>query len=176
MLILYNTGGSQQIRLAQQMPPQYWEPIKRMAVRLLRESVASSAAAFLDKYPFEMWQGTNNFGDEFELLYYKAPLNKYLEIENRLIFCKPEAAGIADAMEKLSRAIRFVAVDIDTDAEEAVSAPQLEITSDVVERALSDFEVLAHSKGGAVSGVDRLHTALHGYFEAVCNEAHIAFN
>jgi hypothetical protein len=124
-----------------------------------------------------MWQGTNSFGDEFGLLYYKAPLNKYLEIENRLIFCKHEATEIAGAMEKLNHAIRFVAVDIDTDAEaEEVSAPQLEITSEVVERALSDFEVLAHSKGGAVSAVDRLHTALHGYFEAVCNEAHISFN
>jgi hypothetical protein len=175
MLILYHTGGSQQVTLVQAMQHQFWEPIKRMAIRLLRESVSSSAAAFLEKYPFEMWQGTNDFADEFELLYYKAPLNKYIEIENRLIFCRPEAKVIADAMEKLNRAIRFVAVDIDTDAEEAVSAPQLTITSDVVERALGDFEALVHSKGGAVSGVDRLHTALHGYFETVCNAANIAF-
>jgi hypothetical protein len=99
-----------------------------MAIRLLRQSLGGgSAADLLEKYPFE-WHGTNDFGDEFELLYYKAPLNQYLEIENRLIFCESEAREIANAMEKLNRTIRFVAVDIDTDQEEAVSAPQLKIT------------------------------------------------
>lgn len=176
MLILYHTGNSQQIRLLQPMPSELWDPIKRMAIRLLRQSGGASAALLLEKYPFERWQGTNDFGDEFELLYYKAPLDKYLEIENRRMFCKPEANEIAKAMDKLNQAIRFVAIDIDTDTQEAVSAPQLRITSDVVERALSDFETLAHSKGGAVSGVDRLHTTLHGYFEAVCNAQAIAYN
>jgi hypothetical protein len=175
MLILFSTGGSQRIRLIQPMASEFWEPIKHLAVRLLRQSMPS-AAQLLEKYPFEIWQGTNDFGDEFELLYLNAPLNNYLEIEQRLPFTKMEAKAIAAALEKLNRAIRFVAVDIDTDHKEVVSAPTLKITSDVVERALSDFATLAHSKGGAISGVDRLHTALHGYFEAVCDVATIAYN
>lgn len=181
MLILYNTGGYQQIILGQQMLAQYWEPIKRAAVRMLRQTWEPEAADLLESNPFEMREGTNIFGDEFELLYLKASLTKYLEFEGKL----EESAGamiaydthqIAQTLKKLNKAIRFIAIDIDTEQVEAVPPPQLKITSDVVERALSDFEVLAHSKGGAVSGVDRIHTALHGYFEAVCNEAHIPFN
>jgi hypothetical protein len=40
---------------------------------------------------------------------------------------------------------------------EKVSSPSLRITSEVVERALSDAEALIRSNG-AVSGLDRLHT------------------
>jgi hypothetical protein len=182
MLILYSAGGSQQVILEEQpMLPQYWEPIKRAAVRILRQQWEPAAAELLENHPFEMRQGSNNFGDEFALLYMKTSLNKYLEFEDKL-----EDHGGADiaynttilakALEKLNHPIRFIAIDIDTEQVEAVPAPALKITSDVVERALSDFEALARSKGGAVSGVDRVHTTLHGYFEAVCNEAHIAFN
>ena len=54
-----------------------------------------------------------------------------------------------------------------------VSTPQLQITSAAVVRALSDFEALVGSKGGIISGVDRIHTALHGYLRAVCDKANI---
>ena len=46
------------------------------------------------------------------------------------------------------------------------------ITSDVVSRAISDADVLLRSSG-ATSGVDRIHTALHGYLIAVCRDAGI---
>ena len=49
----------------------------------------------------------------------------------------------------------------------------LSITSDVVERAISDAEVLIR-ENGATSEVDRIHTALHGYLFAVCESANIA--
>ena len=41
-----------------------------------------------------------------------------------------------------------------------------------MERALSDAEHLITSSG-AVSGIDRLHTALHGYLKQACSEAGI---
>jgi hypothetical protein len=58
------------------------------------------------------------------------------------------------------------------DETDAVATPALEITSAVVERALLDFETLTNAHG-AVSGIDRVHTALHGYLIAVCREASI---
>ncbi len=58
------------------------------------------------------------------------------------------------------------------DNADAVSTPTLEITSAVVERALLDFETLIKSNG-AISGIDRVHTALHGYLIAVCKDANI---
>lgn len=53
-----------------------------------------------------------------------------------------------------------------------VLSPALESPSEVVERALADAEHLITSRG-AVSGIDRLHTALHGYLKQACAEAGI---
>ncbi len=47
------------------------------------------------------------------------------------------------------------------------------ITSDVVERAMNDAETLIHTRG-ATSGVDRIHTALHGYLRALCDDQFIS--
>lgn len=51
-----------------------------------------------------------------------------------------------------------------------VEQPALRITSEVVERALLDAQELLRATG-ATSGVDRLHTALHGYLREVCGSA-----
>ncbi len=53
-----------------------------------------------------------------------------------------------------------------------VAAPDPRITSEVVQRALRDAEELIKTSG-ATSGVDRAHTALHGYLRAVCKAASI---
>lgn len=50
-----------------------------------------------------------------------------------------------------------------------VEQPALRITSEVVERALLDAQELLRATG-ATSGVDRLHTALHGYLREVCRD------
>lgn len=50
--------------------------------------------------------------------------------------------------------------------------PSLTTPSEVVERALRDAEHLI-ANNGAVSGIDRLHTALHGYVKQACAEAGI---
>ena len=55
-----------------------------------------------------------------------------------------------------------------------IATPDLNITSDVVERALSDAEALILSSG-PTSSVDRVHTALHGYLEALCRDASIPY-
>jgi Abortive infection C-terminus len=49
-----------------------------------------------------------------------------------------------------------------------------EITNEVVLRALTDAENLIQSSG-PTSAVDRVHTVLHGYLIAVCDEAGIAY-
>jgi hypothetical protein len=57
----------------------------------------------------------------------------------------------------------------------SVSFIATSITSDVVERAINDAETLIRTRG-ATSGVDRLHTALHGYLQKTCEDAAIAFD
>lgn len=54
-----------------------------------------------------------------------------------------------------------------------VVPPRPSITSDVVERALNDAETLIE-KHDATSGVDRAHTAFHGFLHAICDAAGIA--
>lgn len=56
----------------------------------------------------------------------------------------------------------------------SVSSPSPKITTAVVERAISDTETLLKTSG-ATSGVDRIHTALHGYLKAVCLDAGITY-
>jgi hypothetical protein len=45
----------------------------------------------------------------------------------------------------------------------------------VVERALADAEHLLKTTG-ATSGVDRLHTAIHGYMRAICDRESIVYS
>jgi hypothetical protein len=56
----------------------------------------------------------------------------------------------------------------------AIPIPVLQNTSETVKRAITDAELLL-SQNGAVSGIDRLHTALHGYLRAICSDAGISF-
>lgn len=51
-----------------------------------------------------------------------------------------------------------------------VEQPSLRITSEIVERALRDAQELLRANG-ATSGVDRIHTALHGYLREICSSA-----
>lgn len=60
------------------------------------------------------------------------------------------------------------------EAASPVASPAPRITSAVVERAIIDAENLIRTSG-ATSGVDRIHTALHGYLLAVCNDAGLAY-
>ena len=53
-----------------------------------------------------------------------------------------------------------------------VESPNTTITSPIVERAISDAEHLINSNG-ATSGVDRIHTAIHGYLIAACESKNI---
>ncbi len=55
-----------------------------------------------------------------------------------------------------------------------VASPAPQITSNVVERAIGDAETLLQTSG-ATSAVDRIHTALHGYLQAVCDETGIQY-
>lgn len=53
-----------------------------------------------------------------------------------------------------------------------VEQPVPRITSEVVERALLDAQELVRTRG-ATSGVDRVHTALHGYMREVCRDGNV---
>jgi hypothetical protein len=55
-----------------------------------------------------------------------------------------------------------------------VVSPDLKINSAIVERAIGDVEALIQASD-AVSGVDRIHTTLHGYLRAACDIESIVY-
>jgi len=176
MIRLYQGSGSGEINLlGQPLPPEEWRRLRDNVVRLLKARNHRLAAQLLESIPFELHDGTNFFGDEFSLLYLSAPLEQYVEIAER----HEDPAGkqafreIATAITEVGPPIRFIAVALDAKAVPPVASPILEVTSDAVERSLADAERLIHARG-AVSGVDRVHTALHGYLRAVCAKLEIA--
>ena len=61
----------------------------------------------------------------------------------------------------------FLAIADRLERSAAIRSPTPLITSEVVERAIADAERLI-STNGATSGVDRIHTMLHGYLQNVC--------
>lgn len=174
MIRLYEGSGSGEIELVGQR--EGWDDLRRSVCSLLRARNADRAAEILESVPFDMYEATNFFGDEFSVLYFEAPLEEYVKLAELKedLASKGAFRSIAETISEVGPYIRFIAVALDTDSEpRPVSSPSLAITSDTVERALADCEQLIHSRG-ATSGVDRIHTAFHGYLRAVCSKSGLA--
>lgn len=152
-----------------------WERIKANAIRYLQAGQYSSTAEeTLRDSGFELWKATaNKYKGEFEMLYRTAKIPEYVGFERQ--YNDPRFQWLASAFEKIGRSLWFVVVELDTSEEiQSVTVPALKITSETVDRALSDAETLIRTNG-ASSGLDRVHTAFHGYLRAVCNDADISF-
>jgi hypothetical protein len=134
------------------------------------------AAELLESISFDLYDGTNFFNDEFRVLYLNCALPQYVELsaqaESRTD--KDAYRRIAETVTEIGTHIRFIAFGLDTQTgPQPVPNPSLAITSDTVERALADCEQLIRARG-ATSGVDRVHTAFHGYVRKVCAESGMA--
>lgn len=175
MIRLYSGSGSNEIDLdSPTMSQQHWTSLRATAVGLLRTRGRTQAAETLETTPFELFDAHNGFGDEFNVLYLRAPMDTYVELgeqvgnPSRLAVYEQIAKAVSEIVP--GEYVRFVAVGLDASEGPAnVQSPNLAITSDVVERALADAEALIASTG-ATSGVDRVHTALHGYLRVAADK------
>ena len=181
MLRLFNRfpRSALDIKVVERVPIAEWEALRRNALRMMKGRLCYDGSLnHLKDTPYELWRGTNGFGDEFELLYYKADIEAYTELErenDHNEYLHDHAyPDIATALEELGRPIRFIAVELEVDGDvRSVAAPRkLEVTSDVVEAALADAETLIRTSGPA-NALDRVHSALHGYLEAICDREFI---
>jgi hypothetical protein len=77
MLLLYYGTGSREVQLVRQQNLSVWSLVKTQTVRFLRRDGSPDSAEILEKTPFELWDGTNGFCDEFELLYFKLTLDAF---------------------------------------------------------------------------------------------------
>ena len=82
MIPLYSGSGSQEIQvLGETLPDQAWAATRSSVVRLLEARKGGrQAAELLASIPFELRNGTNGFNDEFSILYYKCPVDRYVEL------------------------------------------------------------------------------------------------
>lgn len=144
-------------------------------MRLLRARHAEHAAGLLEGYPFSLHGGTNSFGDEFSVLYLSAPMAQYVDLAERERDPDSKASfrTLAETLSEIGPYVRLIAVALEKkEGPVPVSSSAPQITSDAVEQALKDAEQLISSRG-ATSGVDRVHTAFHGFLLAVCKKASI---
>jgi hypothetical protein len=81
MIRFHEGSGSSEIELLDAaFSKAEWTKLHSVAVRLLERRGHFPASEFLSLHPFELFRGTNGFGDEFCLLYMQAEMDKYVEL------------------------------------------------------------------------------------------------
>lgn len=133
------------------------------------------AASRLRGLPFRPFAGSNNCNDDFSLLLAVVPIERYAELQRleRDPETRRQYRNAAEALQEVGYPVRFIAVEPDTTgAPGGVAAPSPSFTSEEVDAALRDADVLLSHVGGAAA-VDRVHTAFHGYLRHACGTANL---
>jgi len=174
MLNLYShPSGSGSFEMQGELPSEVTRQAVSTALRVLHVREETESAELLKSIPFVVMEATNDFNDEFRILHATLPLERYEKLRSARDEKTQERAFkvIAKVISEFGPYIRFITVDLEQlPGPTPVTFPDLHITSEIVERALADAEQLLHSSG-ATSGVDRAHTALHGYLRAIAKAA-----
>lgn len=117
------------------------------------------------------YQGTNRAKFE-EILSKASPADQALIIRSALDKCPPDCSVWDSRTQRVHDELMEVAKRLEGASPVGSVTPA--ITSAVVERAIADTETLITTQG-ATSGVDRIHTTLHGYLKAVCDDVGIIY-
>ena len=174
-------NSAQDIELLGPVESERSEVLKRQALRLMKGRMCyDGSLKHLEDMPYELWYATNNFGDKFHVLLYRANTEDYTEMERELdrnqylnTYAFPDICQAFDNILPNDEPLRFIAMDLDIeDGVQCVPAPKLQITSDLVETALRDAETLIRTSG-APNAIDRVHTAFHAYLKEICEDAWI---
>jgi hypothetical protein len=121
----------------------------------------------LDIDPLE-YQGTNKA--RFQAVLENAEPDVQAKIIRGILRRHPPDASSAMRTRELHD--EFLALAEGLESGDGVKSPEIEFTTEVVRRAIDDAEKLIRSSG-ATSGVDRIHTALHGYLKDICKKSGI---
>lgn len=177
MRYLYHGGGADITELGDPLAAETeWSKARAAACRLLRARRQQAAAALLEKIAFEWVEGTNFFADEFSVLRAVVPVEQYVALQEAQLNKTIEQPFklIAETISEICPQrpfVRFVVAQLETDEDALqVPPPSPKITSESVDSALADAELLARSRGPA-NAVDRVHTAVHGYLRAALERA-----
>lgn len=119
MLTLYKSGGANGFfKSIECLDPIERRQLFNAAVQLLTIRNANRAARLLRELPFQMFDATNHFNDEFCILHALLPPTKYEEVRSAAVHGTDAHAynQIAKVLEELNHGIRFIAVDLDVRA------------------------------------------------------------
>ena len=112
MITLHGSGGFE--LLDRLLDNQQLEPLLFNASKVLHVRKFPSAAELLNRIPFTVFKATNDFNDDFNVLYAMVPLNTYEELrqlskehEGRIAF-----DNIAAVITEIGPYIRFVACEL----------------------------------------------------------------
>ena len=179
MIRFYSGSGAQDIELLdEKYSEDHWQKVKSAAVKILVSKGALEAGTFLSSQNFQLREATNNFGDEFCVLYKHVPIREYerdLELVDDFKI-KDAARMVAQQIAQITNEhIRFVASDLQLEENVfIVSQPSLTMTTNTLERALGDAERLIATQG-PTSAVDRIHTAFQAYLKTLAKKSEIPF-
>jgi hypothetical protein len=112
VLTLYQGSGSGELDLLRtEAKAEQWLALKDAAVRLLRARGRERAAELLYLFPWEIWEATNSFNDEFYTLYFTTSPEEYARLGEAKAFDRHEFSAIAEAVTEVSSFyIRFISV------------------------------------------------------------------
>lgn len=180
MLKLYQNGsGSAYFKVPKLSPvlaPEVWATIRQSAIRLMMARNQESAAKILRDQDFQIYEGENDWKDDFNVLYRKLTLDEYVasaapDSSDRL---ETACRQIAQTLAELGHPVRFVGAEYIPDlSPQPVAPPSPKTTSAAVQEALADAEQLV-AQNRPVSAVDRAHTSLHGYLQQLCSDAQLS--
>jgi hypothetical protein len=173
-MLLYHAGGAQDVDLIRKkFSSGEWTQLRSSVVRILKSKSFNYAARWFELIPFDVYEATNGFGDEFSALHAIVEFDLYTKLADSKADVNAKFAfrRIAETITELGFYIRFITVDLNTASEvKSVASPSPQITSEILEHALADAEQLIQNRSAA-SGVDRIHTSFHAYLQAVCNNS-----
>ncbi len=115
MLLLYYGTGSRSLELGgQSMSEDEQHELFINVSSALKSRGHKRALEYFESIPFSVWDGTNDFNDEFALLYAEVPLIKYDEI--RAVYNYPEVKyafrHLAETITEIGSYIRFIAIEL----------------------------------------------------------------
>ena len=115
MLVLSGRGGFELLGPA--MADEASQKLLRSATALLERRGESLAVAMLQTTPFELCEGTNDFGDDFTVLHAAVSLTDYEDIRKEYEDGDLGLASIrvASVLTEIGPYVRFVAVSLDQD-------------------------------------------------------------
>jgi hypothetical protein len=177
---LYSASGASQIEiLDERYGADEWAQLRGTVQQLLGRRKQDGAIKLLDRFDWKVVEATNDFADEFGILYAQVPLPLYADNGHLASSAAARQAAkvLADTLTEVvpnRPYIRHVVYVIDTSAPTLVSAPVPQFTSRAVLLALADADHLLEA-GSAVSAVDRVHTALMGHLRLLCDRHSLPF-